>query len=417
MTTNLNPCERCGQLVSDDELYAVNVSGTIETWCEECLENYGFYCERCGTYHAGEPVTVHYGQAATATWCESCAGRHASLCDDCDHWTDNDWISTVYVYNVGYQTLCHKCLEDSYYQCSTCGDYCYDDDIEYRNGNYYCPSCAASTYLDEYHHTEGEYFLCTGNDTNQPYLGVELEMEFEGDGNRASAAEYIRTNLTYGDYYECKEDSSLGDYGMECVTQPATPAYHLSGYDHIMLSAGSLYYATSHDNGNCGLHVHIDRDYFTDTGIANASFKAAFIMDAIISYNEGYIVNFTRRRYSQLNRWAAFMNMHFGKDKRDLLDKLREYNSSKYTRYQAVNTENDSTIELRLFRGTLNAETYAATIEFVAALAYLTRALLPIPEWADTITWSDLKTELFAALDCMQLSSIELASYLKRRGI
>lgn len=417
MTTNLNSCERCGQLVSDDELYAVNVSGTIETWCEDCLENYGFYCEWCGTYHDGEPVTVHQGGYDPATWCESCVSRHTSICDDCGNLTDNDWISTVYVYNVGYRTLCHKCLENSYYQCSTCGDYCHEDDIEYRDGHYYCPSCAASHYLDEYHHTEGEYFLSTGDELYQPFLGVELEMEFEGDGNRASAAEYIRTNTAYGDYYECKEDSSLGDYGMECVTQPATPAYHLSGYDQIMLSAGSLYYATSHDNGRCGLHVHIDRDYFNDTGIGSASLKAAYIIDSIICNNESYIVNFTRRRYSQLNRWSAFMNMHAAKNKIDFSAKLKEYSIAKYTRYQAVNTENDATIELRLFRGTLNPETYAATIQFSAALAYLTRALLPIPEWAETLTWTDLKTELFAALECMNLSATELASYLKRRGI
>ena len=417
MTTNLNPCERCGQLVTDDELYAVNVGGTIVTWCEECLENYGFYCERCGTYHAGEPVIVHQDQSATATWCESCAMSHASLCDDCGNWTDDDCISTVYVYNVGYQTLCHKCLEDSYYQCATCGDYCLEDDIEYSNGNYYCPSCSPSHYLDEYHHTEGEHFLSTGHDLPQPYLGIELEMEFETETNRADAAEYIRTNTAYGDYYECKEDSSLGDYGMECVTQPATPAYHFSGYDQLMLSAGTLYDATSHDNGHCGLHVHIDRDYFNDTGIGSASLKAAYIMDTIISNNESYIVNFTRRSYLQLNHWSAFMNMHACKAERDLSSKLKEYSIAKYTRYQAVNTENYNTIELRLFRGTLNIETYHATIEFAAALAYLTRALLPIPEWADTLTWADLKIELFAALECMGLGSAELVSYLNRRGI
>ena len=416
MTTNLKLCEHCGKLVPVCELSIVNNHGTIETWCEDCIDSDACYCERCHQYRPGE-ITGVYHDGHIEEWCETCVDSRAVSCDHCNDLTDENDCQTVYIHGVGYQTICTSCLDENYYQCDTCGDYCLEDDVDYRDGNYYCPTCLPSRYLDEYHHTEGEHFLSTGDEVYQPYLGVELEMEFETDTNRASAAEHIRTNMTYGDYYECKTDSSLGDYGMECVTQPATPAYHLSGYDQLMLSAGITYDATSHDNGNCGLHVHIDRDYFTNTGIANAALKAAFIMDTIISNNEVYIVNFTRRRYSQLNRWAAFMNMHACKAERDLIEKLREYSSSKYNRYQAVNTENDTTIELRLFRGTLNGETYAATIQFVAALAYLTCALLPIPEWADTLTWSDLKAELFAALDCMELSSVELAAYLKRRGI
>lgn len=416
MITKVTYCPHCGQLVPDDELYAVNVDGTIEEWCTDCLDRDAFYCERCGQYHNGEPITVHQGMFAVAQWCESCAETHATICDCCGRCEDNDSINTVYIYQVGYQDICPTCLEEGYYQCSKCGDYCLEDDIEYRDGSYYCPGCVPC-YVDDYHHTEGENFLNTVHDRNQPYLGVELEMEFETDSDLNNAAEYIRTNTRFGSYYDCKTDSSLGDYGMECVTQPATPAYHMAEYDAVMLSAGHIYHATSHDNGSCGLHVHVDRAYFNDTGIQEADVKAGFIMDTVFSNNELYIVNFTRRRYSQLNHWAQFLNMRASKEIRTLSGKLTEYRSAKYVRYQAVNMSNYDTIELRLFRGTLNTETYYATLEFVSALAYLTRALLPIPEYAETLTWDDLKTELFAALDLMNLSSTELSAYLKRRGI
>ena len=242
-------------------------------------------------------------------------------------------------------------------------------------------------------------------------------MEFDTSDARANAAEYIRTSTAYGDYYECKEDGSLSEYGMEVVTQPATPAYHMAGYDQLMLSAGTLYDATSHNNGDCGLHVHIDRAYFEVTDMPYATTRAAYIMDTIFSNCESQIVCFTRRRYSQLNHWSQLMNMGACKCDRPLRDKLTEYRASKYTRYQAVNTENRETIELRLFRGTLNNETYYATLEFVAALARLTRALIPCPEFAETLTWSDLKTELFAALKLMDLNDDELAAYLSRRGL
>ena len=416
MTDNLKPCAHCGQLVPADELTLVMTDGTVETWCCECVDTDASYCDHCEDYCAGESVGVYHNGHLEA-WCDQCATTRASECDCCHDLTDENDIQHIYVYGIGNQTICNSCLDEQYYQCSHCGDYCLEDDVQFHDGCYYCPSCAPSQYLEDYHHTEAEYFLATCPDNAQPYLGVELEMEFSTSDARENAAEYIRTNAAYGSFYECKEDGSLSDYGMEVVTQPATPAYHMAGYDKLMLSAGARYDATSHDNGHCGLHIHIDRNYFDATGILEASIRAAYIMDTIFSNCEPQIVNFTRRRYAQLNHWAQLMNMNVCKSERTLAYKLKEYRSSKYTRYQAVNTDNTQTIELRLFRGTLNAETYYATLELVAGLAYLTRALIPCPEFAETLTWPDLKTELFAALGLMGLSSDALTAYLSRRGL
>lgn len=408
-------CEHCGESVS--YLNAVHVgSNDIELWCDDCIENDAVECEHCGRLIPEyDAETVRVG-GYERTYCPDCECDHATVCDCCRDSVISCEVHRVHIHGIGYQDVCESCLED-YYRCSRCGDYCTEDDIEYHDGEYYCPDCAPSDYLSEYHHTDAEYFLHVGNDTSQPYLGVELEMEYPTSDLRADAAKSIRCNALYGSYYDCKEDGSLGEYGMEVVTQPATPAYHMSGYNQVMLSAGAIYGATSHDNGNCGLHVHIDRDYFAGTGIPYAADRAGYIMDCIFSNNEGQIVNFTRRRYSQLNRWSQFMNMGVCKTERSLSSKLAEYRSSKYTRYQAVNMDNCATIELRLFRGTLNHETYYATLEFVAGLAYLTRALLPIPEYAETLSWSDLKTELFAALKLMSIPTDSLAAYLNRKGI
>lgn len=417
MSDNLKPCAQCGQLVPDDELTAViTADGTTECWCCECVETDTCYCDRCEEYCEGEAYGV-YSDTYEECWCERCALNHAVECDDCHDLTDEDDIRNVWVYSVGRQAICSSCLEENYYQCSLCGAYCTEDDVEYHNGEYYCPVCVPSGCISDYHHTDAEIFLHVGNENAQPYLGIELEMEFPSKDARSDAAEYIRHNTVYGAYYDCKEDGSLGDKGMEVVTQPATPAYHMTAYDQVMLSAGTTYGATSHDNGLCGLHIHIDRAYFEDTGILEAAIRAGYIMDTIFSNNENNVVAFTRRRYMQLNHWAQLMNMGALKSEATMASKLREYRSSKYTRYQAVNMDNSETIELRLFRGTLNAETYYATLEFVAGLAYLTRALIPCPEFAETLTWNDLKTELFAALKLMDINSADLAAYLNRRNL
>lgn len=311
---------------------------------------------------------------------------------------------------------CDECAECKTVECSRCGDYCTEDDITYIDGDYYCPVCAANQYLSDYHHTEGISFLNCDEPTPL-YLGIELEMEFDSSEKRLNAARYICTADNYAHLYDCKEDGSLIDYGMEVVTQPATPLYHLSGYDKVILDAGREYDAVSHDSGNCGLHIHIDRDFFNRTDVAEAAWRAGFIIDTIFSNHEPYIMRLTRRTYAQLNHWAQLLNMTPGKQPKSLSAKLLDYRGAKYTRYQAVNMENSETIELRLFRGTLNPETYFAALEFTAALAYLTRALLPIPDYATTLSWADLKTELFAALELEGIPADELSAYLKRRGI
>lgn len=411
--TDLTPCAHCGQLVEFTN--AVNTDNGLEVWCDECVERDGFYCPRCGEYHEGEGEEVHVCNE-TATWCEHCADSHANVCDCCNDLVDAVFTNNIYVYGVGRQTICDRCIDD-YYRCSVCGDCCREDDVMYCNGDYYCPSCAPARYVDSYHHTEATSFLRTSELDGGPYLGVELEMEFPTDSYRTDAAEYIRTSVRYGDFYECKEDSSLEDYGLECVTQPATLLYHVTGYDDLMLSAGTLFDAVSHDSGNCGLHVHIDRAFFNDTNIDRACYRAGYILDTLISNNEPYVLRFTRRTYSQLNRWAQTVVTCRDKERRTFVEKFGDYRAAKYTRYQAVNMDNDETIELRLFRGTLNRETYYATLEFAAALALIARALLPVPEFADTMSWQDVKTEVVSALGTLGLPCDEFIGYCDRRGL
>ena len=55
-------------------------------------------------------------------------------------------------------------------------------------------------------------------------------------------------------------------------------------------------------------------------------------------------------------------------------------------RYYAVNLSNDDTIEFRLFRGTLNPNSFFATLELVNAIVCYSRS----DESIDRMTWDDL---------------------------
>ena len=414
MTPQTYECDRCGRLGSHVNAVHTGI-GCTEEWCDACVAKHTFECMHCHNLTDGCYAETVRAGFYERTYCPDCAHSHATMCYCCNDSVINHEVHRVYIWGTGYRDVCESCLED-YYRCSRCGKYCTEDDIEYLDGYYYCPDCAPTDYLSDYHHTEGISFLTNG-EPEPLYLGVELEMEFDHSSSRSEAARMICTSEAYGSLYDCKEDGSLSDYGMEVVTQPATPLYHLSGYDQVILDAARECGAVSHDSGNCGLHIHIDRGFFERRGNQRAAWRAGFIMDSIISANEPYILRFTRRTYSQLNHWASLMNMTPAKAPKSLDAKLADYRSAKYTRYQAVNMENYDTIELRLFRGTLNNETFYATVEFTAALAYLTRALLPIPEYASTLGWDDLKLELFAALELEGIRSKELSAYLKRRSL
>jgi hypothetical protein len=72
------------------------------------------------------------------------------------------------------------------------------------------------------------------------------------------------------------------------------------------------------------------------------------------------MVKFSRRTESQLSRWAK---RYASKNAEELLDE-----GKRSGRYMAVNLENSHTVEFRLFRGTLNANTLFATLELVDLL-------------------------------------------------
>ena len=81
---------------------------------------------------------------------------------------------------------------------------------------------------------------------------------------------------------------------------------------------------------------------------------------------------FSRRTETQANDWARSRkcsNTKSGWIKQAVKKSKSYYDHSE--RYYAVNLTNSGTIEIRLFRGTLNAETFEATLKFTNRIAEL----------------------------------------------
>lgn len=77
-----------------------------------------------------------------------------------------------------------------------------------------------------------------------------------------------------------------------------------------------------------------------------------------------------------------------------------------------MNIQNEATIELRMFRGTLRPETLFATFALVAGMCAVVRELTP--GQLDRLTWYALCEEI---LERCPDGADELAAYLADRGL
>lgn len=187
-----------------------------------------------------------------------------------------------------------------------------------------------------------------------------------------------------------KTDGSLNN-GFEIVSHPLTLATHLKkmqwqkGMDYLT----KIGYK-SHNTNTCGLHIHINRNFFGATK-PNQNLNGAKIA-YLMEKNQFDFVKFTRRKGGQLDRWARFGDMSryispqvSPRTKSMLLTSFRNQYPHR-NKYVALNTIHPNTFEFRIFKGTLNYGTFVATLQLVDNLARLVK---DIPNTDDAYTYLD----------------------------
>lgn len=411
-------CSHCGcVLVKDvDEIFT---SPNEEPMCEECFETNCFTCEDCGDIcWKEEGCQVYDGDDEPFKMiCEICKfnGSYAE-CERCGHLVqEDDYISD------GYTTICRTCERRyDYHACYECGSISTEDEMQYYNGDWYCPDCVPdenssfSKYVKGYSYKPYPNFLSeqkVPSERNALFMGVELEID---KGERPCAcAEELAEIETYDDEFYMKHDGSLEDVGIEIVSHPATLSYHLNRFQwKEVFSTAKKFGYKSHDAETCGLHVHVSRAYLAADENGTTSEEREELNTAkIILFVEKHwneMVRFSRRDSIQLNRWAKCPDSAITPEDEigNIKDKL--YNLTD-DRYQAVNLCNSSTIEFRLFRGTLNLNTFKATLEFVQLLCdyckeHNLKEVLD-SSWDDLISWREYP-ELVTYLEERKMGSV-----------
>ena len=197
-----------------------------------------------------------------------------------------------------------------------------------------------------------------------------------------------------------KADGSLSEEGLELVTHPCNLDYHKNNmeWEAIMKRAISMGYR-SHQTSTCGLHIHVNRDCFGEDRDTQDEVISRILFFVETHWAE--LLRFSRRSEYSINRWAA--RYGYEKTGREILDKAKKGCQG---RYAAVNLCNYSTIEFRLFRGTLKHNTLIAALELVNAICDLAISLTD--EGIANMSWSEFVGTL---------TEPELIQYLKERKL
>lgn len=209
-------------------------------------------------------------------------------------------------------------------------------------------------------------------------IGMELEIELVKGKPREQAADisgqFDRASNELHLYF--KRDSSLMN-GFEIVSHPRSIASWMSiknRFKDLMLEMRKVGFR-SYDTGRCGMHFHINRSAFSgDMHIAK------FIR--FWQENSGLSFALSRRTESSMAKYA-----HFQKHKGELLAALiynfgygrtvglkacHDMPNVALAHHSAV-TLTHNTVEIRIFRGTMNVNTILTTMEMVAKVLSVTR--------------------------------------------
>ena len=395
-------CDDCGEYYPYDEVTWVD---DVERYvCENCLERSYNWCERCETYHhENNSSSIYLGNSNYVTWCTYCRDDHAYWseyhdeyipCDTAYEYTDSEGF-TDYV----LRTTAHT--NSLFWRCSDCGTWYYDTPSNEVEDNLLCcnncfarrrPSDNDSDILNAFadvvpknddvgyisvngYHTNqrrGAKFFC--EEGEQDLLGFELEAE----PNRRKVDDQVMlrgvVNML-GDRMTFEHDSSIN--GIEFISQVhSIKEFYQQDWGKFLdwlCKCGWV----SHDSGNCGLHVHLNRGMFGDT----EEKREKAIGKMIMFYEKFYdlVVKISRRKLQAAERWAK---RYFELDESSLYrlcspstqskvlkDASKKWKNNRVNRYKCVNTTNENTIEIRIMRGTLRKETFYATIDFILTIA------------------------------------------------
>lgn len=305
--------------------------------------------------------------------CEPCF-KKIMQCSSCG---SNHFSSSLT--HVSGMWLCHSCLVNDMSQiksCDSCGTFHYDSNLMKTGNLNICNVCVFSTADFHKIHThsysykpEFRMYKKSVTDTSIP-LGIELEV-LNKRVKKSVLTSYISTKInTKNSIFYFKDDSSIenlgnGIYGesFELVSHPMTYNYIKDNKDTILsIMELKQYGCTSFRANTCGMHIHMDSSYF------QASHLYRFLKMIYDNDDFTYLVS-DRNDREWFDRYCS-MDPPF--DLKVAASHKRN-SSDQQSRHVAVNMSSGYTVEVRIFKGTLNYTRFMKNIEFCVAMYEYTK--------------------------------------------
>lgn len=396
---NLNEraCTSCGCVCDIEDMLQIENA----YYCSECAD----ICECGSLVLVADLITVNRNRRDEQCACNRCV--HTSdffVCRSCDGlFTQNHYWGC---YND--ESICDNC-SNNYVACEQCDRVVLTEDAYYEDEShqYLCYECfhqSLDSIINDYYYKPCPVFH--GNTSDNGFLGVELEVDNTTDDCSSEEIKGCARALisNYSDSIYLKHDGSLLN-GFEIVSHPMTLDYHMSQFSWADIMNRCLdANLRSHDTSSCGLHIHISRSYF-GSNESTQDLNIAKLLILISEFYQSHILKFSRRKEHEL-RWCCDPAVMFEKDDNEetVIGKMK-YSKSK-GRYQAVNLQNPSTVEFRIFKGTLKHTTFIAALQFVVVISEYAKntKLADIP----STNWEDI---------FMSANFNELNEYLNERGL
>ena len=370
-------CEKCGEYhdINNNEMYEIyNNNYEVDYLvCSKWVEYY-YYCNKCDRYFKDSDKMINLNNDETC-YCERCfEDSDHYFCDICEEYYTPDYIAPVY-YNHNCNCACENCAGDYVRYCDNCDNAFNENDMEWTDDDLcLCPTCYEQRNNDtknkrlSYHgfsNWQKHYGADENENNTKRFYGVELEIDTQEDYTTEKVNEICK-KINNKINSICEGDGSLNrQTGIEIITHPSTLKYYYEHYDDfndtfkMLIDNGYL----SHDLTQCGLHIHCTR-------------PSDDVIDKILVVMEHYkseILKFSRRVNSQMHYCKFLSDYNNNKDSEffKALYYIKKDTTKNIDRYMALNLTNSKTIEFRIFRGTLNTNTFYSCLEFVKNIVEL----------------------------------------------
>lgn len=436
-----------GRVINEEVVYDHLAAATINQEMQQELPASGNAimraCHRCGGAHAIDSLTPS-SQRPDRLYCEHCFSLVFPPCGVCG-------VITTHSGHLHCSCICASCTDSGHTICTQCSSLTTLSECEECNEGcgFYCPDCwgnhesgcnrrginliqygkdlkrSGSSQIIDYHSKVNWIKTATDRDlADAPYLGLELEMQCsqgtEDDYTRADCnCPQCRTatsvNYSEGCYQheevidracrhvgECLAGQCVVSYdgsvpnGFELIITP-TKRYALKNLKlHKLVRELATMGCSSHRSGKCGFHIHLSRNkwFQKEWKFRNKKYSNASLYQYFFAYLNAEIITFSKRNLGAINRYCA---PRIGG-----------------IRYSMVNLSNSKTVEVRIWRGTLNPIRLQAYILFTLAALDFCKAHSPaviMPGGARRI--EKIFTDWLATRDEYQA----LTKYLKRYSL